>query len=307
MKKQLYNNIYLLFILLLLSTFAVAGCEQSGPGELKESKASTKSVPTLLGDITIPSHPSRIAAFGMPGDLVAIGLNPICGNSEARLFDGLLLEEKYQYAEINDFETIMAQSPDLIIVSYKPEPDIYKKLSAIAPTVTLDSLSLSMPDRIRFLGDILDRKTDAEKAISNFEKASKKAKEKLLEAGINGKTVTIMEGDYLFGDKYGRGANIVYNYLGFSAPPKLSEAFKRGDLYLQISMETLPDYCGDYIIESVWDGSEDLSNNPIWNTIPAVKKNHVIKIDFTDYYSGDLYTSNKQLTHLTDAFLSLAQ
>ncbi|MDF2802062.1 MAG: AraC family transcriptional regulator [Anaerocolumna sp.] len=265
----------------------------------------TQTISTNNGDVIIPVNPQRIVSFGNPGDLVAMGVIPVAGNSEARLFDGLLTEDNYTYLGPEDYEEIMALEPDLILVSYAPEQSVYDKLSAIAPTVLTDAISLSLPERIVLTGKIIGKVAEAEKAMADYEAQAEAYKAQLISAGIDNKTVTIMEGPYLFGDKYGRGADIVYNYLGFSAPPKLQEIFDNGDKYLEVSMEVLSEYCGDYLINSVWNGSEDLSQNDVWNSIPAVKEGRLIEVDFSDYFSNDLYTSSKQMKLLAETFLSL--
>lgn len=266
---------------------------------------ATQTISTIMGEVIVPLNPTRIVALGNPGDLVAMGVNPIAGDNETRLFDGILTDETYTYITSDDYEGIMALEPDLILIASTPEQADYEKLTAIAPTVTTEAYVVSLSDRITFVGKVIGKEAEAEKALSDFETQAEAYKNQLINAGIENKTITVMEGNYLFGDKYGRGADIVYNYLGFKAPDKLQELFDNGDMYLDVSMELLPEYSGDYILNSVWDGSEDLSQNAVWNSIPAVKNNHVINIDFSDYFSRDLYTSGKQMKLLVEALLAL--
>jgi iron complex transport system substrate-binding protein len=266
---------------------------------------STQTISTIMGDVTVPLNPTKIVALGNPGDLVAMGIKPIAGDNKINLFDGLLTEDSYTYITSDDYEGIMALGPDLILIASTPAQADYERLTAIAPTVVTEAYSTSLSDRITFVGKVIGKEAEAKKALSDFESQAEAYKAQLIKAGIENKTITVMEGTYLFGDKYGRGADIVYNYLGFRAPDKLQEVFSRGDMYLEVSMEVLPQYCGDYILSSVWDGSEDLSQNAVWNSIPAVKDGHVIKIDFSDYFSRDLYTSGKQMKMLVEALLAL--
>ncbi len=269
------------------------------------SDASTHTVSTIMGDVEVPVNPVRIVALGNPGDLVSMGVKPIAGDNEVDLFDGLLTADTYTKITSEDYEGIMALEPDLILIADTPKKEEYKKLTAIAPTVATEAYTKSLSERIIFTGKVIGKEADAKKALSEFETQAETYKAQLKNVGIDNKTITVMEGTYLFGDKYGRGADIVYNYLGFKAPDKLQEVFQKGDKYLEISMEVLPEYCGDYILNSVWDGSEDLSKNAVWNSIPAVKNGHVINIDFSNYFSRDLYTSGKQMKLLVEALLAL--
>jgi iron complex transport system substrate-binding protein len=270
-----------------------------------KTEAGTQTISTIMGDVTVPLNPKRIVALGNPGDLVSMGVKPIAGDNKINLFDGILTEDNYTYITSDDYEGIMALEPDLILIASTPAEADYQKLTAIAPTMATDAYSISLSDRITFIGKVIGKEAEAKKALSDFESQAEAYKAQLINAGIENKTITVMEGTYLFGDKFGRGADIVYNYLGFRAPDKLQEVFFRGDMYLEISMEVLPQYCGDYILNSVWEGSEDLSQNAVWNSIPAVKDGHVIKIDFSDYFSRDLYTSGKQMKLLVEALLAL--
>ncbi|WP_101698385.1 AraC family transcriptional regulator [Clostridium minihomine] len=303
-----------LSLMLLMSACSTAPANTGGvdsaptsavASQISETEQGTRIVHTVMGDVAVPVKPESIASFGMPGDLVAIGVIPVCGDSEARLFDGLLSSDQYVYTAMKDYEAIMECEPDLIILANAPEKEIYDKLSAIAPTVVVNSNSLSTRERIEFTGDLVGQTVAAKDAMNQFEKKAEACRKKLEDAGIRGKTVTVMEGNYLFGDKYGRGADIVYNYLGLSAPEKLQAVFSSGKLAFEVSMEVMEQYCGDYIIRSVWDGSENLDENAVWNSIPAVKQGYVIEVDFTDYFARDLYTSTKQLEDLTQAFLAL--
>lgn len=269
------------------------------------AEEGTRTIQTIMGDVAVPLNPSRIVALGNPGDLVSMGVIPIAGDNKAELFDGILTDDNYTYITNEDYEGIIALEPDLILIASTPKKEEYEKLTAIAPTVATEAYTKSLSDRITFIGNVIGKEAEAKKALSDFETQAEAYKTQLIKAGIENKTITVMEGTYLFGDKYGRGADIVYNYLGFKAPDKLQEVFSKGNMYHEISMEVLPEYCGDYILNSVWDGSEDLSQNAVWNSIPAVKEGHVISIDFSDYFSRDLYTSGKQMKQLAEALLAL--
>lgn len=269
--------------------------------------ATTRVINTIMGEVEVPVAPKRIASFGYPGDLIAMGITPVCGDTQSRLFDGIVDDENYTYLQADEYEEIMKLEPDLILISNVANEEMYHKLSAIAPTILTDAINLSLPERIALTGDVVGIGEAAQKAMEEFEIEAQKYKQELMEAGIEKKTITVMEGNYLFSSQYGRGADIVYNYLGFQAPEKLQESFDKGEMYLEVSMETLSQYCGDYILNSVWEGSEDLSQNEVWNSIPAVQNNQVIEIDFSDYFSRDLYTSKKQMKLLTESFLSIAE
>lgn len=284
-----------------------AKTQSADASETDVKSSETKTIDTIMGQVEVPTSPQRIAAFGTPGDLIAMGVKPIAGDTQTRLFDGVVDDENYTYIQMDQYEDIIKLEPDLILVANISDQNQYDKLSAIAPTVVTDSFNLTLAERVAFTGEVIGSTQAAQKAMDEYEAEAESDRQKLKEAGIEGKTITVMEGLYLFGSKYGRGADIVYTYLGFKAPEKLQAAFDGGELAMEVSMETLQEYCGDYILKSVWDGTEDWSQNEVWNNIPAVKENHVIEINFSDYFTRDLYTSKKQIKLLTEELLKLNQ
>lgn len=70
-----------------------------------------------------------------------------------------------------------------------------------------------------------------------------------------------------------------------------------------ISMEVLPEYIGDYVFRSVYEGADNLTDNPIWSSIPAIKEGRLIEIDFDFFYYSDIYSINKQLDFVVEKLL----
>lgn len=88
------------------------------------------------------------------------------------------------------------------------------------------------------------------------------------------------------------GSQIVYEYLDMKAPEivqkKIDVATEAsGD---SVSMEVLPEYIGDYVIRSSYEGMDDLTTNQIWNSIPAVKEGRLIELSFSLSYYSDIFT-----------------
>ncbi|MFD2878730.1 hypothetical protein ACFTAO_26445 [Paenibacillus rhizoplanae] len=71
-----------------------------------------------------------------------------------------------------------------------------------------------------------------------------------------------------------------------------------------VSFEVLADYSGDYIFRSSYDGMADLTKDPLWNGIPAVKEGRLMNIDFGLSYYSDIYSLNAQLDFIADALLA---
>jgi iron complex transport system substrate-binding protein len=277
--------------------------ENTKPSEETKAK-ETKVVKTEKGDVEIPVNPTRVVIQSYVGDVLSLGVKPVGGDMEPTLFDSLLENFDYQKLDNFDPENVMALEPDLIILQEGSKNADYDALSQIAPTIILKDIEMTTEERVLYLGEILGKQEEAKKAIDTYTNLANENKQKLIAAGIENKTITIMEGSYLFGSKYGRGADVAYNYLGFTAPDKLQKEFDAGNLYMEVSMEVLNEYCGDYILVSVYEGAEDWSDNEVWNNIEAVKNKNVIEIDFNQFYARDIYVMSKQMNYITEALLS---
>lgn len=289
-----------LFCAVFMSTAILAGCSSSKNAEKEENAVCTVS--TVRGDVEVPANPKRvIATYGM-GDVLALGVKPVAtydakGSAYEKEVADLPVWEKFEPEEIMQYD------PDLIIVINEEKIDEFSK---IAPTVYIPFTTLSMEERITFLGEVLNKKEEASKVLSEFKEKVASAKNKLDAKGIMDKKFSIFEsnqkgGVWAYGDKWGRGGDMVYSQLGFKAPDVIQNEIIAKDQYREISLETIKDYAGDYIIFSGEVG--ELANNPVWQSIPAVKEGHIIPIDFTLFYDIDIYSSNVQLEYLMDKLL----
>ncbi|MDR1771442.1 MAG: ABC transporter substrate-binding protein [Hungatella sp.] len=275
---------------------------------LKEQKTGgeTRVIKTVHGEVKVPADPQRVIVTYCMGDVLALGLKPVAtydaaGKAYEKEVAGLPVWDKFEAEEILSYD------PDLIIVVNQEQYDIASK---IAPTVWLPFTEMSLEERVRFLGEVLNRQEEAEKALKNFEQKLKEAKEELAEKQIMDKTVSIFGTDangsiWVFGDKWGRGGDLIYSHLGFKAPEIVQNEIIAKDQYRDVSMEVIQDYAGDYLILS--GDTEELNGNTIWESLPAVKNGRTIPIDFTLFYDIDIYSSSVQLDYLLEAMLNMPE
>ncbi|MDR0925063.1 MAG: ABC transporter substrate-binding protein [Hungatella sp.] len=275
---------------------------------LKEQKTGgeTRVIKTVHGEVEVPADPQRVIVTYCMGDVLALGLKPAAtydaaGKAYEKEVEGLPVWDKFEAEEILSYD------PDLILVVNQEQYDIASK---IAPTVWLPFTELSLEERVRFLGEVLNRQDEAEKALENFEQKLKEAKEELAEKQIMDKTVSIFGTDangsiWVFGDKWGRGGDLIYSHLGFKAPEIVQNEIIAKDQYRDVSMEVIRDYAGDYLILS--GDTEELNGNTIWESLPAVKNGRTIPIDFTLFYDIDIYSSSVQLDYLLEAMLNMPE
>lgn len=261
-----------------------------------------RTIQTSFGDVKVPETPKRvIATYGM-GDLIALGVKPVATYQTS----GTAYEKEVADLPVwNQFEAeeIMAFDPDLILVVNQEQ---YDEVSKIAPTILIPFTQLSMDERVTYLGEILNKQEEAKKALADFKEKIAKAKETLNQKGITSQNFSIFEassngGIWVYGDKWGRGGDLLYSQLGLNAPDIIQKEIIAKDQYRELSMESVQDYAGDYIIFSGKIGS--LLDNPVWNSIPAVKAGNVIPINEELFYDIDLYSSGVQLDYLIKALI----
>jgi iron complex transport system substrate-binding protein len=271
----------------------------------------TRIVHTLKGDVEVPVNPQRVVVLYLMGDLLALGIKPVgistlVGGDDAAIaseLDGITTLGSGQPSP----EAVIALDPDLIIVT---TDDIYNKLHKIAPTIYIP-YDLPVEERMEILGKSFGKEGQAKELLDNFYKKVKLSKQKLQQAGILDKTVTIMESNkgsmaVMVGMGYGRGSQIIYQYLGMKAPEIVQQEMENSDnnaTSMDVSYEVLPQYAGDYVFRSAFEGMVDLSDNSIWNNIPAVKEGRLIDMSFGLFFYNDIFSLDKQLDFVVDSLL----
>lgn len=289
----------------MISMLAI-GCSNSSSNSEKESEgeAKTRTVKTIKGDVEVPANPKRIVVNFYQGDLLALGVKPIA--TEKAEGEVAFKNELDDVATIDkcEPEEVMALDPDLLIVTSEED---YEKLNKIAPTILIPFGEFSTEERVTLLGDAVGKQEEAKKVLDNFSNKVEDSKDKLDKAGVMDKTFTLLESHsgktWIYGNKYGRGGEIFYDYLDLKAPAVIEKEIIDADQYREISLEALPEYCGDYVINSTWGGKDTLSNNDVWNNTTAVKEGRVIKTSAELYFYVDIYSMDVQLDKFVNAIL----
>lgn len=268
----------------------------------------TRIVSTPNGDTEVPANPSRIAVQYITGDVVELGVAPV-GISD--VYDGAAYAELVSESTVLghhtswDPEALMALEPDLILVIIE---DDVEKFSEIAATVYIPYDELSMEDRVLLVGELLNKEEEAKAAVDKYNVNIEEAKNKLTQAGFDEYTISVFEGDLsdmaVMGNKYGTGA-IAYGPLGLKAPERVQTDIIDKDSYREsVSFEVLAEYSGDFIIRNSYEGMDDFSENEIWNSLPAIKNNRLILMEFGLSFYTDIYSTNAQIDFLTEALIN---
>ncbi|MGE7110596.1 AraC family transcriptional regulator [Lysinibacillus sp. NPDC047702] len=310
----------LLCLTLLLSactggatTNTASGENQASTTQTEAAASQTKIVSTIKGDVEIPINPERIVVMYYTGDVLAFGVTPI---GSSKIQEGAAFEEELkntqnlgEWFEPN-VEAVIQLKPDVIIVPSNEE--LFGQMEKIAPTIVIDDATTSLDQRLTKIGEVLGKEKEAKELLANFYEKVEDSQEKLKEANILDKTVSIMEGgkgkmSVVTSYTFGRGSQIIYGHLGLKAPKIIQQKIDDKDNKQQamdVSLETLTDYAGDYVFRSSYEGMADLTKHPVWVNIPAIKEGRFIEIDFGFCYYNDIYSLNKQLDFIVDRLLA---
>ncbi|HFI0701014.1 TPA: iron-hydroxamate ABC transporter substrate-binding protein [Streptococcus suis] len=298
---------FLLSLSLVLSVLVLTACSAISQ---KDSQTTLSSMPTIEGVAyygDIPAQPKKVVSlnFANTGYLLQLGFD-VVGATSYDLENPAFAEQLKGATAVTseDLEAIAALEPDLIVTGSTDEK--IEQLAEIAPTISLEYGKHTYAETLTVFGQIFGQEAAVEEWQTAWkENVASAAKEIKAKTGDNA-TFTIMgylgQDLYLFGNNWGRGGEIIYQELAYTAPQKVKdEVFGPG--FLAVSQEVLPDYAGDYIILAVEDESvaAGLLNSDLWKNLPAVQNNRVIKVDSKAFYFNDPISLEYQLNILKEA------
>lgn len=290
-------------------TPAASGAAAASPAASEAAKATAAPADNekivykaANGDVEIPKHPKRIVLLAdYFGYFQILGITPVGATNytfENPFYEGKL-NGVTNIGDGTNAEKILALQPDLIL-TWNAEG--VPAMSKIAPTVLIEYGKLSYKDQLREFGRMTDTLPKAEAWISSWESKIAQVKPQV-QAAVGEKTISIVQTDakniYVFGDKFGRGGEIMYGELGLkSTALTKTEAIDKGPGYTSISLEKLPEFVGDYVFTSTWqmtsDGSQTYESS-VWKNLPAVKAGKVFQIHPIGWYFNDPISMEGQL------------
>src|SRR5699024_3891032 len=215
------------------------------------------------GPVEVPANPQRIVALSngpnvhaLEGQLVGVDewtkANP--------LFSDQL--EDVEIVSENDPESVLAQEPDLIIAGSHMEN--LEELQKIAPTVIYTWGKLDYLEQQLAIGKLLNKEEEAQQWVEDFSQRAEKVGSKIKATYGENVSVTVFETDsksfYVFGDKWARGTEIIYQAMGLNMPEKVEENV-REDGYYALSLEVLGEYAGDFIVVSRNEGDNEFMDS----------------------------------------------
>lgn len=259
---------------------------QTGSPASQETIGGTRLYTDASGNkVEIPVEPRRAVVVVYGGYLLPLGLMPVGADQDT------LARYPADMADVADIgeglgseEAILALEPDLIIVPDYFDPGNYSGYSKIAPTITVAwGGDPDVVNTLRTMGDVMNRKTEAEAWIAKFEEKLQRIRDQIdvkIEPDTTATTFIFYEGEFLIGGEGGTLGKLIYQDYGFQMPEKLKRYADGGTA---LSIEAFIDAPADYFITQMTD--EELPSlverfkEPVYQGIPAIKNNRVININ----------------------------
>lgn len=303
-----------LVVVTVVGGLLLAGC--SSQSKSSSSQDKTRTVKTSAGKVKVPIHPKRIVTNVYTGDVLSLG-GHVVGATSTDLASPFLT--KQQTSSIKDLgltlkaEAVLKLKPDLVVTSN--EADV-KTLKKIAPVVYVPYGATGNIERTATqFGQILNRQKQAKTWRQKFDKEAATQVNRLKKAGINPDKTTIgmydMQNGKLFvdGSAWGRGGQALTTGLGFQLP-KAVQKIDQGAGYQQVSLESLNKYSADWLFFTNTTQTSkgkaavtDLKANAVWQSLSAVKKNHVVSLPFNKMYYFDPTAVYHQMKLITDQMI----
>ncbi|MFJ7973641.1 ABC transporter substrate-binding protein [Psychrobacillus sp. NPDC096389] len=211
-------------------------------------------------------------------------------------------------------ERVASVSPD-VIIDYNKVSN-YQKLLELAPILALPFMNMSWKEQFRLIATVVNRQSKVEAWLKQYDEIIWNFNRELdKQLGDRG-TAIVWEinanSAYCFHSSFGRGAQILYEDIGFQYPHKLLKRKIAQKGYLEIEVESIVDYPADHIfitgLPSNKEGKERmdrlfLSEN--WLEMEAVAKKQVYIMDQPDLFFGyDPLSSLAQIDELMKVLIS---
>nr|WP_203433150.1 iron-siderophore ABC transporter substrate-binding protein [Jiangella asiatica] len=241
------------------------------------------------GETEIESQPERVVALdnSLVEAVVALERPLVGGISSYRdltgfpeyLGDAVADTEEVGPLESPDLEAIALLEPDLIVSASVRHDALYDELSAIAPTVFVETTGPTWKDNIRLLAEALGTEDLADEVLTEYETRAAELGAAINEAAGD-PTVSMVR--FLDGPTrlYANASfsGIVFQDMGLARPaPQDVDEFA-----VEIGEEEIRQADGDHIFVTMFSGGEESEErflrNPLWGQLAGVQAGNVHEV-----------------------------
>lgn len=211
-------------------------------------------------------------------------------------------------------ENVASTQPD-VIIDYNKITN-YKNMLELAPILEIPFINTSWREQFRIIANVVDRQLQAESWLKQYDEIVLNFNRRLDEQlGVRGTAIVweITETSaYCFHSSFGRGAQIIYEDIGFLYPVKLLNQKINEKGYFEDEIESIPCYPADHIFITGIPSNIEVKNrinrlfsSEIWLKMKAVQEKQVYILDKPDlFYGYDPLSSQAQLDVLMSVLIS---
>lgn len=288
----------------------IAGCEQQN----NQVDRKTITIEHAQGTTDVPLNPKKVIVLNPAAldtmDALNIHIDGV-PQTNAYLPQFLAKYKNAPYINVGtlfepDYEAISNFAPDLIIAGGRAN-DAYNKLSAIAPTISLEidnqDFMPSLATRVTQLGEIFEKQDVAQTQLTQFKQKVEQLKAQTKDLG-NALVIMISGGKI---SAYGPGSRFgfIYDELGFTPATRFPEGGRHGNV---INAELLLSINPDWLF--VLDRDSAIGNNNatsakqvLDNTLihktKAWNNDHIVYLDSSALYiAGGLQTYSQLIEQI---------
>ncbi|SDB84375.1 iron complex transport system substrate-binding protein [Pelagirhabdus alkalitolerans] len=291
------------FVLLVL-----VACDMNNEStETETEETNTFTYESETGPIEVPTEPERVVVLsGYTGDVIKLDVN-IVGVDTWSKNNPNFSDELADVEEVSEdnLEKIIDLEPDLIITL--ASTNNLDDLQEIAPTVSYTWGAVDYLEQHIEIGKLLNKEEEATAWVEDFRSRAESLGEEIKDEIGEDTTVSVLEAFdktvYVYGNDWARGTEILYQTMDLGMPEAIEEDVV-ADGYLALSLEVIPDYVGDYLVLSKYEGADTaFEETETFQNIPAVQDDNVIEMQGEGASFTDPITSEIQLAFFEDAFL----
>jgi len=294
----------------LVGATALTACGGGTSADGDKAKAGAKSgafprtVKHAMGTTKIPAAPKRVVVLdtGELDDVTMLGLKPVGAVSPHMKTEGGFpnyLKDKIGGVkdvgpmEEPNLELIASLKPDLILSSKVRHEKIYNKLEAVAPTVFTETTGGPWKANLKVHAKALGMEKQADAAMKKYESRAKALGE-AIEKKDHGTMPSASVVRFIAGPTrlYQKSSfsGVVLDDIGLRRP-KSQSSTDPDEPMADVSPEQIDRAEADLIFVTNGDDPkktkrEDVTDNPVWKDLDAVKKDKVFDVPDETWMSG---------------------
>ncbi|WP_371525693.1 iron-siderophore ABC transporter substrate-binding protein [Streptomyces sp. NBC_01283] len=293
----------------VLGTGALAACGDSeGDDKGKAGSAAETGFPRTvkhaMGSTEIPARPQKVVVLdtGELDDVTLLGVKPVGAVSpHFKTAGGFPSYLKGKIGGVKDvgpmeepnLELIASLKPDLILSSKVRHEKVYDKLKGIAPTVFTETTGGPWKANLKVHAKALGMESQADTALKNYETRAKALGDSI-KAKYDGKMPSASVVRFVAGPTrlYQKSAysGVVLDDIGLERPASQNSSDPEKTM-LDVSPEQIDKAEADLIFVTTADAPDktqqkDVTSNPVWKDLTAVKKDKVFTVPDETWMSG---------------------